>query len=521
MRSKFLNILLCAALLGALVCLSGCGSNAPAETQAPAAKPAATTPPQTEATEPQPDEETLAKESIEQLALVVEAQDLWDLLDYPNLKSVNLSGSTCYDAILDFIDKNPQLQVTYSVDVGGTWISSLESVATLENGSFDCDTLLNNLKYLPHLTSLTFPETELTSQQVDAIREAYPELAVRCSVNILGTLYDADTTHMDLSALSGDQIDELLPKLGLLTNLTDVELMTSGGQSKLSLAEVAKLQDCAPNTTFHYSFKLFGKTLSTTDETVEFVDYSIGNEGEAEIREALSVMRSCKRFLLEDCGIDNEVLASIREDFRDQAKVVWRIYFGKYTALTDQETIRAVYNVFDNTCHDLRYCEDVKYMDIGHNDTLTDLSFIGYMPNIEVLIASGCAATELPGFENCKKLTWLELANCYKLKDISSLEGCESLRFLNLSYTKVTNYMPLDGLPLERFCCLSAKASTEEQNTFLSIHPDCLTRFYGSQPYGYGWRYDDNGNTFNEYYKNVVREAFNYDYLETLLPQDD
>ena len=518
MRSKLLNILLCGALLSVLLCLTGCGTGKTGQSQAPAEAPAATAPAQIQSAETQPEEELPALESIEQLALVVEAQDLWNLLDYPNLKSVNLSGSTCYDAILDFIAKNPQLQVTYSVDVGGTWISSLESVATLENGSFDCDTLLTNLSYLPHLTSLTFPETELTSQQMDAIREAYPELTVRCSVNILGTLYDADTTHMDLSSLSSDQIDEILPRLGLLSNLTDVELMTSGGQSNLSLADVARLQDCAPNTTFHYSFQLFGKTLSTTDETVEYKDHSIGNEGETAIREALAVMDNCKRFLLEDCGIDNEVLASIREDFRGQTKVVWRIYFGKYTALTDQEMIRAVYNVFDNTCHDLRYCEDVKYMDIGHNDTLTDLSFVGYMPNIEVLIASGCAATELPGFENCKKLTWLELANCYKLKDISSLEGCESLRFLNLSYTKVTSYMALDGLPLERFCCLSAKASTEEQNTFLSIHPDCLTRFYGSQPYGYGWRYDDDGVTFNAYYRDVVRKAFNYDYLEQFLP---
>ncbi len=521
MKSKLRIFLLCAGILSVLLCLSGCGTGTAANPQPPVQKPAATAPQQTAPRETVPDAETLAKEAVEHLDIVVQAQDLWDLREYPNLKSLDLSGSTCYSAILDFMDKNPQLQITYSVDMGGTWIGSLESAAILENGSFDCQTVLENLQYLPHLTSLTFPETNLVSEQVESIRQAYPELTVRCSVNILGTLYDADTTQMDLSSLKPEQIDEVIPKLGLLSGLSYVELMTSGGYSSLSLVDVAKLQDSAPNTTFHYTFSLFGKELSTTDESVEFKKHSIGNEGEAKLREALAVMDNCKRFLLEDCGIDNEVLAQLREDFRDQTKVVWRIWFGKYTALTDQETIRAVYNVFDNTCHDLRYCEDVKYMDIGHNDTLTDLSFVGYMPNIEVLIASGCAATELPGFENCKKLTWLELANCYKLKDISSLEGCESLRFLNLSYTKVTNYMSLDGLPLERFCCLSAKASAEEQNTFLAIHPDCLTRFYGSQPYGYGWRYDDNGVTFNEYYETVVRKAFNYDYLEQFLEKPE
>ena len=517
MRPKLLTRYICTALASMALLLSGCGSPAASTAQTPASVPAETAPTQTVPAETE--DATIAEymASVEHLAMVVEASDLWDLLDYPSLKSVNLSGSTCYEAILDFADKNPQLQITYSVDVGGTWIGSLETDFTLENGAYDFDTLLRDLQYLPHLLSLTFPETDLTGEQVDALREAYPELTVRCSVNILGTLYDADTSHIDLSSMKSSQLEEVIPKLGLLGNLTEVELMTSGGQSDLSLSDVARLQDSAPNATFHYTFKLFGKTLSTTDETVEFVDYNIGNEGEAQLREALAVMDNCSRFLLEDCGIDNEVLAQLREDFRGQTKVVWRIYFGKYTALTDQETIRAVYNVFDNTCHDLMYCEDVKYMDIGHNETLTDLSFVGYMPNIEVLIASGCAATELPGFENCKKLTWLELAYCTKLTDITSLEGCESLRFLNISYTKVTNYMSLDGLPLERFCCLSPKASVEEQNTFVSIHPGCLTRYYGSQPYGYGWRYDDDGYTFNDYYKNVVRVAFNYDYLEQFL----
>ena len=84
--------------------------------------------------------------------------------------------------------------------------------------------------------------------------------------------------------------------------------------------------------------------------------------------------------------------------------------------------------------------------------------------------------------------------------------------------------MPLDGCPLQRFVCLSPKAATAEQNTFVEIHPkpDCITVYYGyTNPYGYGWRYDDNGKTFNEYYKNVVRVAFNYDYLEQFLPKEE
>ncbi len=461
-------------------------------------------------------------ELVEELTVVMEAGELYTLDHYPNLKAVDFSTSTCYDAIVHFMETHPQVEVSYTVDLGGSSVSNRTASLILEPDSFDYGMLLENLQYLPELTLISLPDISLTAQQVREIRDAYPQITLDYTVELFGSTYSVDTTELNLSYMESSQVDEAVQKLGLLINLTSVSLSNS-----LSMEDVAKLQDSNAGAAFLYSFYLFGQSLSTTDETVEYKNYSIGNEGEEKLRQALEILDNCTRFVLDNCKIDYDVLAGIREDFRDKTKVVWRIYFGtdsRYNALTDDDTIRAVYHVTDDTCSALRYCEDVKYMDIGHNEYLTDLSFVGYMPNIEVLIASGCAAAELPGFENCKSLTWLELAYCGKLADISSLKGCDSLTYLNLSYTKVSDFMALDGLPLQRFVCLSPKATTEEQNTFIAIHPksECITVFYGySNPYGYGWRYDDNGKTYNAYYKDVVRVAFNYDYLETLLPKDE
>ena len=160
--------------------------------------------------------------------------------------------------------------------------------------------------------------------------------------------------------------------------------------------------------------------------------------------------------------------------------MAWRVYFGvtnRYNAMTDDETIRAVYNVTDDTVGPLKYCEGAKYIDMGHNDYLTDLSFLANMPELEVLIVSGCAATDLTGIENCKKLTWLELANCMKLENIDPVAGCESLRFLNLSNTKVKSFEVLDGLPLERFKYVNCKASKDERTAFGEIHPECMVSY--------------------------------------------
>ena len=505
--SKRYICLLCAAALS--LTLFGCGRKktvidpteiitlpAPTETEAP----------------------TNPKEEIETLTVVLAAGEIYTLNQYPNLKSVDLSGSTCYSTILEYIQEHPKVDVTYTVDLGGTAVSNKAVSVVLEPGSFSYDTLLENLQYLPGLTTVSFPSVNLTPEQIDGILAAYPALTLEYSVSLFGQNVALTTTELDLTGMGDSQVEEACEKLGMLTNLTNVSL-----SSGLSMESVARLQDAAPSVTFHYSFTLFGKTVSTTDEEILYKNQTIGNEGEADLRKALAILDGCRRVVLDNCGFDYEVLAKVREDFREGPNVVWRVYFGvdkRYNLLTDEDTLRAVYNVTDDTCGPMKYCEGVRYMDIGHNEYLTDLSFVSGMPNLEVMIASGSAVTELVGFENCKKLTWLELASCLKLKNIDSLAGCESLQYLNLCYTKVTSYEALDGLPLVRFVCLSPKASAKEQKTFQEIHDGCRTVFYGYSNPWTAWRYDDNGKTFNAYYKDVVRKAFNYDELEKYLPKD-
>lgn len=462
--------------------------------------------------------ETDPRELVEELTVVLEAGEMYTLEYYPNLKAVNLSGSTCYDVIQSYMEKHPEVSVTYTVDFGGTAVLWDAAEITLKPGSFSYEALLENLQYLPNLTAVNLPDVELTVDQIGTLVEAYPEIPLNYTVQLLNTSYDSSVTELDLSAMTSSQVPEAAKKLGLLTNLTTVKL-----SSELTMEEVDALQTACPHAVFDYRFTVFGKTISTADTEVVFTKYRIGNEGEAQVRQVLDIMDNCERFVLDECGIDYEVLAQIREDYRDGPKVVWRIRFGvgdRYTTFTDDDVIRAVQNVTDSTCGPMKYLEDVKHMDLGHNDTLTDLSFVAYMPKLETLIASGCAVTDLSGFENCKNLLWLELAYCGKLTDITPLAGCESLAYLNLSFTGVTDYLPLDTLPLERFVCLSPKASAAERETFVNVHPkeQCLTVFYGqTNPYSYGWRYNDNGKTMFWYYKDVIRQVFNYDQADAIL----
>ena len=223
--------LICCTAVMLLCC--GCG-NGKAEETVVTEPPVITLPPAPteEETVPQTD----PKEEIEHLTVVMQAGEIYTLDQYPNLKSVDLSGSTCYDTILNYIEKHPDVAVTYTVSFGGTQISHKESQITLSRGSFDAALLLENLQYLPELTTVTLQDVDLTAEQVAQLGERYPEITLNYTVEILGQSYDVAVEELDLSAMGSGQVDAVLSRLGLLTNLNLVTLSDS-----LSFADVVPL----------------------------------------------------------------------------------------------------------------------------------------------------------------------------------------------------------------------------------------------------------------------------------------
>ena len=169
-----------------------------------------------------------------------------------------------------------------------------------------------------------------------------------------------------------------------------------------------------------------------------------------------------------------------------------------------------VYGLTNNNCGALKYCEDAKYIDFGHNESLTDISFIAYMPKLEAIILSGSPITDLTPFEGNTSLYFLEIAFCGRVTDLTPLAGCTNLGMLNIAYTGVSDLSPLDGLPLERLTSMKSPVSDEEAARYAELNPDCWIVNKGSQPYGVGWRYERDDSK-SEYYKMLASAAiFNY-----------
>ena len=484
---KKLFLCLLAALLS-LCLLSACGEKAPEVTPAPTPQPTPTPAPITE------------------LSIVVDEAALAALdSEYPDLEKLDLSGSDCYDAIEEYIAAHPEVEVSYTVNLGGSEHSYDSAALTLSPGDYDPAGLMSNLVYLPALGSLQLNDTTLSLEQFAELSLAYPEIAISYTVEIGGTEYGPDTVSLDLGALSSADV-EAAAKLALLPALESIDLSASS----LSPAEVAIIRDAAPAAAIDYAFVLFGREVNALDTDIVFDGEAIGDEGEAELRAALDILPDGARICLDDCGFTNEVIAAVRDDY-PQHKVVWRVYFGKYfSMLTDEETVRAIFDLYDGTTENLKYCTEVKYMDIGHNTKLTEVDFISYMTKLEICIMSGSPFSDMSVFANCPNLEWLELVYCPNVSDISSLEGLPNLKYLNLTYTQVTDVSMLGSdVPLERFFYANPKLTSEQIAAFEQLHTDCWCTYEGFE-YGWGWRYDDEAlGDFSDCYLKL-REVFRY-----------
>ena len=455
---------------------------------------------------------TVSSDSAEISVATLSDEDIEVLAAYfPNLKKVDASGCGDYAMLEKLQERLPDVEVNYTVSLGGKSFAPDSVELALEPGDYDLDTLNENLQYLPQLTAVTFLRTELTLEQIEQLRTDFPGITFHVTVSLLGQEYGEDTTELDLSAMASEQVTEAAGKLPMLPALEKIILTDAEGNSQLPKEDVKTLQEAVPNVVIDYSFDFFGTKLPTAEEEVHIKNVKIGDEGESEVRAALELLPDCKRFVLENCQISNEVMAKLRDDYRDRTKVVWRVSFGQGTTMTDAEVVRAVYDLFDSNCANLVYCEDVRYADFGHNEYLDDWSFLAGMKSLEVLIVSGSPIKDLSPLESCKKLRVLELSSCGYVTDLTPLAGCESLEMLNISFTKATTGLPaLENQNLTHLVAVGGvwtKTSQEDKETFQEQHPDCQLTTSGNE-YGVGWRYVDK-ETKMEWYKDAAA-AFRY-----------
>lgn len=274
---------------------------------------------------------------------------------------------------------------------------------------------LELLQLLPELKTLHLKNPEADPETVAQLRSTYPKADISWEVEIAGVSFPDDTKEVDLSAV-------------LESSAAQTAAGTAAGTQAAAGAQTTTKTQATTGTA--------AGTQSTkeTQSTAPAVTLNL-----EDLEKKMSYLSDAKQVFLGKCGLDNEELAALRERVRDSYKLVWTVQLGKkLTARTDDTTFMPVrehvYYFLDEDAYNLRYCEDMLCVDVGHMG-LTNIDFVKGMPHLQILIlAHNGQLQDISPISSCKELIFLEL-DWSAVKDFTPLVGCTSLEDLNIGLT--------------------------------------------------------------------------------------
>lgn len=378
----------------------------------------------------------------------------------------------------------------------------------------DADTLAALCAAAPDFRSLQTVALDgavVTPEQLLALREAFPEAELRYTVSLFGGDYAWDTSVLDLSSLSCAELASgPLPQLrAILPMLEKIDLLGSGAQER-DLDELSALRAAVPEEiSIVCRFSLFDQVLDSGMEEIVYEKAGLKSEDLDTVRKALPLLSSCRRFVLDNCGPSYEALAKLRDEFPEKG-VVWRVHLKQDSLLTDETVLWTIY-IDDDNCKVLNYCTELEYIDLGHCDWFSDISFTAYMPKLKVLIIALTAVEDLSPLANCPELEYLEVFGS-KVHDLSPLANCTKLEHLNIgTLFYLRDITPLYGLTnLKRLWMINSGGVPQAQRDEITrLLPDCEMRLFSAEdPTWYGWRKLPNGELDERYA--LLKEQIGY-----------
>lgn len=347
----------------------------------------------------------------------------------------------------------PYANLSCSVDILGKTYSVNDDYADLSGlTSAQIPDTLAKLTYLPNLNRINIADNattdgSLTWNDLSTITASCPNAVLDYAFQVCGVSATMADTSLDLPNITHADVNTVL---AVIPGMSQLNYLNIGGDyNDLSKDDIDRLYAACPNAVFSYSTSFMGKNINYADETLDLNHITMNDQGEA-VKGILPYLRNLKTLDMDTCNVDNEHMAAIRDAYPN-VNVIWRIWFAGYTVRTDVETILAskasMYGTVTNQeGAKLKYCTKVKNLDLGHNQDLSDCSFVAYMPELEVCILGMNNIDSIEAFRNCPNIEYFE-CNTNKVSDLSPLSEAYNLHHLNIGGDpNISDISPLYGL---------------------------------------------------------------------------
>lgn len=405
-------------------------------------------------------------------------RDVRNLKYLKQLRQVEAEGCADYRNLLLLRQQWPELQVNYSVPLGNRKFSGETKQVELNNITPE---EIELLQYLPELEQVLCsggqPET------VFGLREYCEAKDLEFLISLGGEPIAMDTQIVQSEGTTEEQLNllQFLPKMKKLHILAP----------KVSAERLLQLRQDRSDVEITWEREFLGQQLTTEMTEIDLSEATVTNLDRLEAE--LAYFPEVETVFLGETKLSNDMLAERREQLRDQYKLVWTVTFGKkLKARTDDTTFMPVrehvYYFNDEEAYNLRYCEDMVCIDIGHM-SVSKIDFVKYMPNLEFLILAHTQVQYIEPISTCKNLKFLEL-DWSPIRDLTPLKECTALEDLNLGNT-YADFTPVGEMTwLKNLWMIGC--STGARYRMTNALPDTKVMVVGNATVANGWRDLDN-----------------------------
>ena len=285
---------------------------------------------------------------------------------------------------------------------------------------------IQQLRYLPDLQEVDATKC-IDLPMVQKLQEAYPDLKVTYGVEIGGEILDMGTESLNLDAGEGD-FTQLMDRLAYLPQMKSIYFE----EPELTADELMQLQEAYPGIQMTWTKTVFGKPMSCDTEELDISGMQFASV--EEIEKQANYLTGLKKLTMCDTGFANEDIAAFRERARGRYKVVWNLKIGQIMVRTDDTWFMPTklhLDVKDRDVQNLKYCEDMICIDLGHN-VIKNIDWLRGTPHVKYLIIADGPLREIDAIGTLKELKFLELFMT-DIRDITPLLGCTALEDLNVA----------------------------------------------------------------------------------------
>ncbi len=400
--------------------------------------------------------------------------DIEDLDYFTKLETVDALQCRDYENLQALQQRRPEVKVNYRVEIGGETYSPKATSVVLTSVTQE---EIQLLQYLPQL------KTVAVGGSGDVAN--FADLQVYCREHGYDFCVQIGETSVSLTdtELTVDRAgEEELSLLQFLPNVKSLHLKNP----EAPVEALISLQQRHPNMEITWSSMVAGKTFQSNETLIDISNITVGDLSQVEAE--MEYFPNATQLEMHLCGVENEEMAAFREAHREDYKVVWTVELGpKYSVRTDIDNIKPAHDAtsdfHDADAYNMRYCEDVIAIDIGHLD-VRNVEFAAFMPHLKYLVVSWTGVKDLTPLANCKELVFFEGTDA-PIGDLTPLKECTALEDINVSASGAKNSDALVDLPNLKHFWVIQRGDLGWPIT--SNRPDVTVRASGSHTVS-GWR---------------------------------